>query len=110
MWFLPESPKFLLELNRLDDAEAAMIRIAWFNGDSFDPFELSELNTGVRSPLASSRRGRRDSYDSVLKHSNRQSARSTGILSTVGKTSGLYEDDVEVEAPPVSFFLKQRPI
>ena len=71
VWLLPESPKFLLELNRLDETEAAMIRIAWFTGATFDPFELSELNNDARSPLASSQRTRRDSYDSVLRQSGR---------------------------------------
>ena len=98
VWFLPESPKLLLELNRLDEAEAAMIRIAWFNGTKFDPFELSNLNTGIRSPVAS----RRESYDSVLRYSNRNSAR----LSTGVKTSGMYEADAKLEAPPISFFLR----
>ena len=48
VWFLPESPKFLVELNRLDDAEVSMRRIAWFGGTEFDPFELDEIENGNR--------------------------------------------------------------
>ena len=51
VWFLPESPKLLVELNRLDEAEAAMIRIAWFGGKTFDPMELNDINNGHRTTL-----------------------------------------------------------
>ena len=48
VWLLPESPKFLVELNRLDEAEVSMRRIAWFGGTEFDPFELDEIENGNR--------------------------------------------------------------
>ena len=51
VWFLPESPKILVELNRLDEAELAMIRIAWFGGKDFDPMDLNDINNGARTTL-----------------------------------------------------------
>ena len=48
VWFLPESPKFLIELNRLDDAEVAMRRVAWFGGTEFDPLEFEDIDNGNR--------------------------------------------------------------
>ena len=51
VWFLPESPKFLIELNRLDEAEIAMLRIAWFGGTEFNPFELDDIDNGNRPHL-----------------------------------------------------------
>ena len=51
VWFLPESPKLLIELNRFDEAEAAMRRIARFGGTEFDPISLNQINNGVRSSM-----------------------------------------------------------
>ena len=48
VWLLPESPKFLIEQNRLDEAEAAFNQISWFGRKKFDPMELNDINTGVR--------------------------------------------------------------
>ena len=42
VWFLPESPTQLIELNRLDEAEAALLRVAWVGGNvhKFNPEKL----------------------------------------------------------------------
>ena len=100
VWFLPESPKLLVELNRFDEAEAAMVRIAKFGGTEFDPVALNEINNGVRNSMKM----------------NMSEARQATVVSALRKsasalkTSGLYEDEVAVPAPPLWYFLKQRTI
>ena len=45
--FVPESPKFLIEQNRMEDADAAMTKISWFGGTSYNPLELRNIIDGV---------------------------------------------------------------
>ena len=51
VWFMPESPKILIELNRLDEAEAAFIKVAKIGGTNFDAFDLNEINNGFRTTM-----------------------------------------------------------
>ena len=41
IWFLPESPRVLVELNRYAEAEAALRRIAWWTN------KQSEITSGM---------------------------------------------------------------
>ena len=94
VWWLPESPKLLVELNRFDEAEAAMVKIASIGGTRFDPMSLNEINNGARNTMQINMNSQvQDSVGSALRPSRL-------------KTSGLYEAEVRVPAPPLWFFLK----
>ena len=101
VWLLPESPKLLVELNRFDEAERALRRIAWFGGTEFDPMSLNDINNGARQSIraVADENALMNKVDSVL------SIRNSKI-----KTSGIYDDEVKVPAPPIMYFLKQRTI
>ena len=98
VWFLPESPKLLVELNRFDEAEAAMTRIAAIGGTQFDPMTLNQINNGARSSMH------------INMNEERQATVVSALRKSALKTSGLYEAEAAVPAPPLWYFLKQRPI
>ena len=98
VWFLPESPKLLVELNRFDEAEAAMVRIAKIGGTQFDPIALNQINNGARSSMQ------------INVNEERQATVVSALRKSNLKTSGLYEAEAAVPAPPLWYFLKQRTI
>ena len=171
VWLLPESPKFLVELNRLDEAEIAMRRIAWFGGTDFDPLEFEDIDNGNRphstyTPVQTPQKelkseegdekerqsekdlqnnmkkyksdskitsmknsdyalGKTKDYDmntsndmqfspqpsdrrSSLKQS--QTGRSTIRQTNKLASSGIYKGEIQAEAPPIMFYLRQRTI
>ena len=50
VWIFPESPVQLAELNRLDEVEAALLRVAWIGGkkEQFNPLVLKDLDVGLQ--------------------------------------------------------------
>ena len=96
VWFMPESPKLLVELNRLDEAEAAMIRIAWFGGTTFDPFDLNEINNGFRTTMHANKMNQSEvSHGSTLRHRSKRSMATgrSGVFKSKVHTSGIYEEE-----------------